>query len=345
MDPLTMASEARQLNSQWELTMADLPLEIIKLIFNDVSFVDKMSMRWSCKFIQSLPMPSFKDVFIKKIFPLLGLPPIEDDSYLSSSCYQDDVNLVNIMMQHVNEVDHLRMKRLRNGLCEAIYQSRAGVSGSFILDCLYGTNFAGDIDFYEPLEPNHPKSFKFGDGTMPMTQFIYQCGFFCRTSALDESVRNFETSLKTDCKPLVQIIQIPIAKSETDRSAIPKFINATFDLDICKNIFNGRTLMVRSWKKLIYRYDYIKCHSACLLGAYANDPIPEDVRLENRRTKYLNRGFNIQAHPRFNEMMEEINQITKTRYPFDGKCCHVGEGIWWERIIDGTLNLDKYAQD
>ena len=56
--------------------MQKLSLDIIiKYIYDNVSYIDIVSLRWTCKYLMRLPMPSFKDRFVRKLYPIMGLDP------------------------------------------------------------------------------------------------------------------------------------------------------------------------------------------------------------------------------------------------------------------------------
>jgi hypothetical protein len=140
-------------------------------------------------------------------------------------------------------------------------------------------------------------------------------------------VRQYKCKNCNDYKNhIIQIIPIKMTKTNNNKFPIRKFIDATFNLDICKNYFTERELYVRSWKKLIYKYDYIKINIRNLiyqsninkLRFWDDDDIPEPILLSSykkayvcyfdktttneRLEKYKNRGFNIQIHPQQNEI-------------------------------------------
>lgn len=165
-----------------------------------------------------------------------------------------------------------------------------------------------------------------------------------------------------------------MSRRADERSPIRRLINASYDLDICKNYFNGRELIVRSWKKLIYRYDYIKCNMRYVMKYYEDycgckDPsncIMRDVMwhrtnldkarcgsdlekwkdhidmevTEERMMKYRSRGFDIQLHPQNDEI---IRHVIKNLEPNDGN-----PQEFYDRpslMDNGTINLDLFYID
>jgi len=136
------------------------------------------------------------------------------------------------------------------------------------------------------------------------------------------------------------------------RTPINKLINASYDLDICKNIFNGRELIVRSWKKLLYRYDYIKMGFSFMVNFYESSPcycnkeictcdmwdyhINKDRTLD-RMNKYRQRGFNVKEHPNNKQIIEYIKKSLEP----DGVHKTFGYNSI-EFIENGSLNLDTF---
>jgi hypothetical protein len=298
-------------------------------------------------------MPSFKNIFIKRLFPLICLNIDKKISELSQADF--DVlkhKITNTLTGFQNRKifnieEEIDMKNLRYNICEFIYYTGACVTGSFMLDCLYNTNYHNDIDIYDLINitDNEIKnthytpasvlySFKPNDNKLPFTKFIYASGFrwrgfsasygsngdgYIRTYLPNEiqqlEMNSSEEELhecgEIDClsinKHKIQIIPVKLKKSNDQRSPIRTFINSYFDLDICKNYFNGRELIVRSWKKLIYKYDYIKNNIHGIVyddGAGSDDNYDDMVKnifdvdtTEKRMKKYIERGFNIKVHP------------------------------------------------
>ena len=378
--------------------MEVLSPDVISVIFGNLSYVDMMAFRWSCKCFTVIKMPDFRNILIFRLFPLIGLDPSKDlgcffDLNGTTKGYEAlkvkiidclDVESGNFHDAWLDAHSHYQddMKNLRYNLLEELYQSGGAISGSFILDCLYGTNYHNDIDIYEPegKSRNFPPSsyspvverslFRFGDTSLKFTQFLYLCGFMrvksptrCDSVGDLSRIRNFRPvefdafqswEDFSECTPQeteyrrnqFQIIPIEMLPRSGNRSCVPQLINATFDLDICKNIFNGRELMVRSWHKLLYRRDYIKCHMRGVMNFYSNfEKTTKDLRhsppyvdlTSLRLKKYRSRGFDIDPHPQTAEMISEIDDVLASpMYQLDKRCNK------FQAIMDGTINLDKY---
>jgi hypothetical protein len=283
-------------------------------------------------------------------------------------------------------------------LCDNMYETGAYAAGSFILDCLYDTNFHNDIDIYDQMgvckensipdmmSPNWHKDnicvsnstdknyfsnyfSKFGDPNMLFTQALYKLGFksaHITNTGPDPVLRSFihksnESDIKgiyfvnqnPDNKHLIQIIPIDMKLRENERSAIPRFINASFDLDICQNIFDGKNLQIKNINKLIYKYDYIKPNTRFMLTIYEHSSINDDKITKCRMQKYIERGFNIKLHPQYDEIDKFIVDTLKLKkYNLRGhqdcviingyKECYNHQQNNFRYIDNGEIDLSKY---
>jgi hypothetical protein len=106
-----------------------------------------------------------------------------------------------------------------------------------------------------------------------------------------------------------------------------KFIKHTFDMDICQNFFDGKQLCVSRWDKLIDKKDFIKPNALLLkfylehdTKDYSNEKAYKDDiyqtcldKSEVRMKKYQERGFQIELHPKYDQIMEYIYQKKPNR--------------------------------
>ena len=282
-----------------------------------------MSLRLTCYNLSLLPKPNFKSIFKQRLLSFLDTEKEAED------------------------------------FCQNLYKSKAMVSGSFILDCLYGTNYHDDIDIYDQADPNkiymERSNFKFGDNYLKFNQYLYNQKFknFTHDNDSDETyiIRSYipnkiysqinndktidmyikyEEYLKYKNK--IQVIPIALSKGSW------KFILASFDLDICKNGFDGQNLYIRSWNKLINRKDYIKPNTKVLIHTYFHRYCAEEIDekiTKERLEKYKSRGFNIKKHPKYNEIKNEISDILNNDI-----LNYTKDTIKY--IEDGLIDLDKY---
>ncbi|CAK7994775.1 Hypothetical protein POVR1_LOCUS299 [uncultured virus] len=313
-------------------------------------------------------MPNFRDIVIRRLFPLIELDPTKTlEDFLTSSSVEY-AQLKNQVTTHLsNEGMESKMKILRYNFLEELYLSGGSISGSFLLDCLYGTDYHNDIDIYEPDDCDTYTSenvstgyFEFGGSNVRFTQFLYQSGFYQRgysrfsdQGSGSDQVRSFRTETMEDPRNHLQVIVLKMRAKSGSRSCVPQFVNSTFDLDICKCLFNGRDLMIRSWKKLMYRYDYIKCHMHGVIFSYPyegcdgrlgyadRDEIIDQSVTEKRLVKYSSRGFNIQHHPEIPQIINMLlNVVGDPKYQPKTE-----NGCPYRAVTDGQINLDQFYLD
>ena len=238
--------------------------DCLNLISQKLSCIDILSLKYSCKHLSSLKLilPNFKDLFINKLLQCNVVPTMED-----------------------------ALK-----FCDNLYDTGAYVAGSFILDCLYDTNYHNDIDIYDQIVVKD-KNDGFGffdcfnnDNTnLKFTQSLYKSNFksvgnisetdlklrsFINISnpecidVRDDQYRLVPSMQSKRCKNNIQIIPIDLKLKDNERSVIPRFIRSSFDLDICQNLFDGKNLCVKNLSKLMYKYDFIKPNTKFMLRIY-----------------------------------------------------------------------------
>ena len=352
-----------------------LNFDCIDLITKDLSFIDILSLKYTSKNFHSLKFNflNFKDIFIKRLL----------------------------------EGNVVPNKEYALKFCENLYDTGAYVAGSFILDCLYNTNYHNDIDVYDQIvtKRNDRKICWFGhqdDQNLKFTQSLYDLNFesIWSFSEMELPLRNFINMNSPECscigygrekefgydtiksKNLIQIIPINLQLKDNERSVIPRFIKASFDLDICQNFFDGRKLYIKDIFKLIYRYDHIKPNTKFMLQVYEtnktygnnvndygngvnninygqyktkittseHEEFHETKNTIERINKYINRGFNIGYHPKYDEIKLHIEEtLENNKYckvsscPDIGNCTnkdHARDNI--KCIADGSINLDIY---
>ena len=90
--------------------------DCINNIKSHLSYIDMLCYKMTCKSnYNKIKLPNFKDVFIKRLLEHNIVPSLQDAEVL----------------------------------CDNLYNTGAYVAGSFILDCLFNTNFHHDIDIYD----------------------------------------------------------------------------------------------------------------------------------------------------------------------------------------------------
>ena len=328
-----------------KMLLEDLNIDCLLLILSNVSYVDNLSFKFTCKYTNNkILLPNFKDIFIKRLLEHNIVP-----SYNEAVIF-----------------------------CNNLYETGAYVAGSFILDCIYDTNYHQDIDIYDQtnsVNPHrsgsyvHNDMFKFGDNNMKFTQSLYSSGFvyvddenadpnlvvrcFLHKSypglkdkvVMDMNDSKFITPKTNDC---IQIIPIGLTLKDNERSVIPRFISASFDLEICQSVFDGRNLYIKNMNKIIDRYDFIKPNTRFMLSMYPDEdnvpfynvkfyPNSERTATQKRMNKYIERGFDIKFHPQYDEIDNFIQKTLKSK-KYTKNHCHYNI----KYIDSGEIDLSKY---
>jgi hypothetical protein len=238
--------------------------------------VDLMSLRLTCKFNRDkFKMPNFRELFKRRILPMFGLGTMDD----------------------------------AEKFCRVLYKCKAMVSGSFILDCIRGTDFHGDIDVYHP--DGREEKVRPIDGYVPYwvnSQFSYYL-----------HINNFELIQERQHAMDVVPTFCHNSRERTDKDKFtlqlvrvtPRRILSSFDLDICKNGFDGKNLYVRSWEKLIYKHDEILPNHQLICSWYIRSEKELRKICARRTKKYTARGFVITQHPKFKEIFKYMSKMTK----------------------------------
>jgi len=273
-------------------------LDCLSLILSKISYVDNLNFRLTCRDAKAINLPKFRDIFIERLLEHNIVP-----SY-----------------------DHAIK------FCDSLYETGAYVAGSFILDCLYNTNYHHDIDIYDQstLVNNYVENgfSKFGDYNLKFTQILYVLGFakvactcgpdptirsFLHKSypIYDQKFADFGQKLLEKCNDTIQIIPIALTKKENERSFIPRFIKASFDLEICQSVFDGKNIHIKNLDKIINKYDFIKPNTRFMESVYPRDDERADISTKNRMMKYKERGFDIKFHPHYDEINDFIKDTLK----------------------------------
>jgi len=324
-----------------------LESDCFNLISLKLSYVDIINLKFTCKYAKNLNYVDFKNIFINRL--------LEHNVVL---CYKDAIKF-----------------------CENLYETGAYVAGSFILDCLYNTNYHQDIDIYDQTNPvqlmtyenqflgklqnyydlNDSFDDKLKKNNLKFTQTLYQMGFKSLGSGLgpDIILRSFihtsnnefenirdnvsyydsNKSITKFTKHSIQIIPIGLTLKENERSTIPRFIRSSFDLEICQSIFNGRSLYIKNLDKILYKYDYIKPNTRFMLQVYEQDNNHEKKISIDRMNKYIERGFDIKHHPKYNE----IDEFIKTTLSSNKYSTMNGRHRYNIKYIDNNeIDLSKY---
>lgn len=263
---------------------------------------------------------------------------------------------------------------LANQFCDKMKETGSVIAGSFILDVLYDTNDHFDIDCYDQTNLTYQRSiidgFNVNDrdpnyrDTLKFTQYLYQSNFECVSS--DDNyhvkIRNFVHNSQTvkllkdskesvrspsvipnidgekykNYKHSLQIIPIGMDNKEGESSCIPRFINATFDLEICQNYFDGEKVYLRNINKLVKKVDFILPNTKFILSYYVSDIDDSENNTMKRIKKYQERGFNITKHPDYERIKNDIDNIVSEARKHD-RYYNV-----FRHVANGEIDLSKY---
>jgi hypothetical protein len=293
------------------MKMLALPKETLRIICNNISYIDVVALRWTCKPLSKMPNPSFKDRFMKKLCQVLNIQTLESNLSLDKCdkaiedlknigtlvrTLRNDINIENdpssfIKRKELNDEGDRLLKIIMQHFCLKLDQCGGYVAGSFILDCLYDTNNHNDIDVFFITDSIRDYNLEDSDDYYGLDlwsncdRFSYYISMtgFKHMNERDLSNKH-EVEMKKlgyydptgGSKTILQIIGVPIYKQDLSLS---EFIDATFDMDIVKSRFDGNKLTVINWNKLVERYDQIICTAGLIYNMYT--PNKNKFYLEN----------------------------------------------------------------
>jgi hypothetical protein len=323
--------------------MLDLLIkDCIDNIKSHLSYIDILCYKLTNKSNHhKMILPNFSDVFIKRLLQHHIVPSYEDAKLF----------------------------------CNNLYNTGAYVAGSFVLDCLYNTNYHQDIDIYDQTNSVdyhrsktyvHNSMFKFGDDKMRFTQSLYSSGFVyvddenedpslvirCFLHKSYPGLKHKRITVGNDSKYItpktndcIQIIPIGLTLKNNERSVIPRFISASFDLEICQSIFDGHDIHIKNINKIINKYDFIKPNTRFMLSMYPDESYinyenyekDECILTQIRMDKYIERGFDIKYHPQYEEIDNFIKETLKSKKYVKGMSHY---NIKY--IESGEIDLSKY---
>lgn len=185
------------------------------------------------------------------------------------------------------------------------------ISGSFILQCLYNEDWESDIDIYclddsRQLDPDYisPNSFAWHLYINEFANIKQSSNYeFLHVWSRKYESGNFQKVINHIIikKESLEIMDDHNIKNKTPKnySSIFHFVDESFDLEICKVVFDGKKLYIKNLDSLIYK----KCKVSLNLDKYIrrgfwpegliSDKILEDF-VRARIEKYKARGFNIE---------------------------------------------------
>ena len=356
----------------------ELPLDVLNYLTNFLSMIDSQCLRWTCKRLHKIKLPDFKARFIKRSFRHW----IEDEHRLAA---------VDYALGLTDGQKLPPMVKLRAEFCKYLFQTGAIISGSYIQDLLYDTDYHGDIDVYDREHPDGNvqalDGFYTGYEYLMFNQFLYKSGFVSVPNKIDNTMvtgnlhkyqpyfvmgdelaprpdgyydresiyqhrsgpddyfgrkliyrrrpeRKFHTISDDQQRNAIQLIPVAI---DPDRN-LRQFILNSYDMDICKSAFDGQKLYVRSWRKLIYKYDYI-INTTDVMHSIEY-PAHQNQAVKARMGKYNRpeRGFKIKLHPE----STQIEKYLKDKIGTDNYNCF---GKRLKFMATGKIDLEQFHLD
>ena len=166
-------------------------------------------------------------------------------------------------------------------------KSGAIIGWLFYIGLFIDNDDFNDVDIFDPTE-------NYMDNFIEISEYLFQkYDYDDKTYEFVFRVRHFHAKYK-------KIQHIMVCSNPV------RYINATFDMEICKNFYDGEKLYIKSWDKLIRRSDYIK-PNGLLMEYYINTSKVEKLSL-NRLIKYKERGSDVKLHPNYNEIKKFIEE-------------------------------------
>lgn len=236
------------------------------------------------------------------------------------------------LSENVKDVDKFILNLINNKAC---------ISGSFILACLYDTDDYNDIDIYEYTNGDYySNNYKGFDDLSKMQQYYYEQGYrfneHGKFVGVIQYIRNFKYTGKN-----IQNIMVR-------QQNIIDFIDVSFDMEICKNIFDG-TLKVKSWDNLINRSSHIIPTWVLLIGNryYCSDinafsgtfksSLSESREFMNTIHNYDQLGFKEKILHELDELHEiRVNKYINRGYKIRK---HINFDLIYDIFIDNILDV------
>jgi len=307
--------------------------DCIDNIKSHLSYMDILCYKISDKSnYDKMKLPNFKDVFIKGLLEHDIVPSLVDAELLCDILYNTGAYVAGSFIldclfntHYHKDIDiydqtgfDLISKRnyndVRHGCCnEEKYRKYQITVGDYFgkyngsdnnIDCK-------NLLFTQSLYKLGFRNVSSGLGPDPiLRKFLYKSNELISVRIYKDK---YIYSLEGKSDHCIQIIPINMKLRSNERSVIPRFIKASFDLEICQNIFDGKNLQIKNLNKLIYKYDYIKPNTRFMLSVYEPDKEYDNKCTEKRIHKYLERGFNIKHHPKYDEINQIVFDILKLK--------------------------------
>lgn len=284
------------------MDLIELPTDMLLEINKHLSYIDNLSLSYTCKIFNTyLPKKDINQIIRLNLEEYLG-------------------DKVDKFLELLHETNHY-------------------ISGSFVLKCLYSENWNNDIDIYtfsDDLETNESyASFatwgKFIDGLFNLLPGFQNTECANRYEFLGIISREFSYGrfiidhiivindsyeIKACQKCLFNY------KQKREYKSIFNFVEKTFDIDICKVLYDGKKLYLKKKNDLIERstraYDKLLEYNRIqfwLEGAPSELDLLD--KMLSRIEKYEQRGFIIEKTYNVDQILAEIKNAFKKRLT----CC------------------------
>jgi hypothetical protein len=161
------------------MQLSVLSIDALGNIVSRLYYVDAMAFRWTCKLFVGIKQASFTKIFRQRLYPIIQLDPEPNIEaiYKNEDALIDDMELLDTELSNgpVDEKtdDYLRigkkMQQIRSSFCEVVKNTKSIISGSFILDCLYNTNYHNNINTEPLVRPGLKPGYMF---TLKLTEIL-----------------------------------------------------------------------------------------------------------------------------------------------------------------------------
>lgn len=320
------------------------------IILSKLPYLDMLNYKMTNKSNYQSVILNFRERFIQKLLQCQVVPSFQLANQFCDKLYETGAKIAGSFVLDVlydkcdsSDIDIYDSTLFRN---QSIYEYGEDYTVGYKID-----------DFFKEFEDNHRLKF---------TQFLYQAGFlslgfhtgpdvifrsfahqslwpgikerFRIIDIYDTPHHNLRGEDISQIKHRIQIIPIAMEVKEGEKNFIPRFIKATFDLEICQNYFDGKNVYIKNYDKLVKKYDYIKSNSKFIFSIYQSEKDKSEESTMKRMSKYTERGFKISLHPQYNQMKQEIDDIIDKEYK------HGRHYDIFKHIANGEIDLSKYDE-
>jgi hypothetical protein len=185
-----------------------------------------------------------------------------------------------------------RLKIMGIDIIEAIKKNKAIISGSFILQCIYGVIYPGsDVDIYIIGENSDTTEWTKQSGWTEDWKFMYD---ITKNHTYDKT-----KTITANPYPIMPIvsrtyifddIKLNYILIDPKFKSISEFILKYFDISICKVMFNGERLYIHNLNDIITRSFSIDRNTTKYIRVNRDEREIDDI-IQTRVNKYTKRGF------------------------------------------------------